>query len=259
MRSIAMLLVAMCLLVGRALADDVRARALIEDAIRAHGGEAALAKGPVRIVTTEGIFHGYEKTPVFFFTCETTTHGTDQIRSVLNGKITVPNGKPNPQMVRIINVLDRHRGWVSMSGEDRQSTDEFSSAQLIEQQHNGYVAWISTLLPLRNPEFALALAGEEKDGNQTRIGVRVSSRGRRDVTLYFDQESNLLVKTVTRGTAGTGVEGKVETNLRLHKPFQGVQCPTMTATYHNGRSLISHWVRDCRLAEKPDPGAFGKP
>lgn len=259
MRSITILLAAMCLLAGTARADDAAARSIIDDAIRAHGGEAALAKWPVRIVKTEGIFHGYEKTPVFFFTCETTTHAANQIRTVLDGKINVPNGKPNPQQIRIVNALDHQRGWVRMAGDDNQSTNEFSPAQLIEQQHNGYLAWISTLAPLKHPEFTLTDAGEEKDGNQTMIGVRVSSRGRRDVTLFFDKESKLLVKTMTRATAGTGVEGKVETNLRLHKPFQGVQCPTMFATYYNGRSLISHWVRDCILAEKPAPGTFDKP
>src|SRR4051794_40518646 len=82
--------------------DSAAARALIDEAIRAHGGEAALARWPVVTVKTEGIFHGYEHTPVFFFTCEETIHGADQFRSILDGKISVPNGKPNPQEFRVV-------------------------------------------------------------------------------------------------------------------------------------------------------------
>ena len=95
-------------------------------------------------------------------------------------------------------------------------------AQLRELQEGGYASWVTTLLPLKGQEFTLALAGEEKIRDQPAVGVLVSSRGRRDVTLFFDKESRLLVKTETRATAGTGVEGKVETILLLHKEFYGV-------------------------------------
>src|SRR5437763_7673127 len=99
------------LLVGAARADDTAAaRAIVDEAVRAHGGEAALAKWPVVTAKTKGIFQGYERTPVFFFTCEVTTHGADQSRSVLDGKITVPNGKPNPQPFQVVNVLAGKRG-----------------------------------------------------------------------------------------------------------------------------------------------------
>lgn len=260
MRLHGFLLITVGVLVGPARAgDSAAARALIEEAIRAHGGETALAKWPVVTAKTEGIFHGYERTLVFFFTCEETMHGAEQFRSVLDGKITVPNGKPNPQKFRIINVLDGKRGWIKMAGDGKQDTQECTPAQLLELQESAYVNWLTTLLPLKGQGFTLTLADEEKDQDRTVIGVRVSSRGRRDVTLFFDKETRLLVKTETRATAGTGVEGKVVTLLRRHKEFQGVQRPTMWAVYHNGRSLISHWVLDYRLAEQAEAGTFGKP
>ena len=241
------------LLVGAVGADDgAAARAVIDEAIRAHGGEAALAKWPVVMVKSEGIFHGYENTPVYFFTNETTTHGAEQFRAVLDGKL-------NEQKFRVVNVLDGKRGWIKPAGASEQDVRACTPAQLRELQEGAYATWVTTLLPLKEKGFTLELTGEEKVHDWPAVGVRVSSRGHRDVTLFFDKESRLLVKTETRATAGTGVEGKVETILRLHKEFHGVQRPTMWMVNHNGRGLFSHWVTDYRVAEKTDAGAFTKP
>jgi hypothetical protein len=254
------LLITVGVLVAPARADDsAAARSLIDEAIRAHGGESALAKWPVVTVKTEGIFHGYERTPVFFFTDEQTMQGTEQFRSVLDGKITVPNGKPSPQKFRVVNVLDGKRGWIKIAGDGKQDSQECTPAQLTELQESAYVNWLITLLPLKGVGFTLTLTGEEKDHNRTLVGVRASSRGHRDVTLLFDKETRLLVKTETRATAGTGVEGKVVTVLSRHKEFQGIRRPTMWVVYYNDRSLMSHWVLDYRLSEQAEVDTFGKP
>lgn len=253
MRFHGFLLIASFVFVGVARADDgVAARAVVDEAIRAHGGEAALAKWPVVTMKTEGIFHGYDRTPVFFFTCVTTVYGAEQYHAALDGEL-------NKQKFRVVNVLNGTSGWIQMAGQGKQVTQDCTLAQLAEFRESGYVSWISTLLPLKEPEFTLTLAGEEKDGDRTRVGVRVSSQGHRDATLFFDKESKLLVKTEERATAGTGVEGKVETLLRQYKAFQGVQRPTMVAIYHDGRSLISHWVLDYQVAAQPAEGAFARP
>ncbi len=260
MRLIGFLLVASELLVGAARADErAAALVLIEGAIQAHGGEAALAKWPVLTVRTEGIFHAYERTPVFFFTCETTTHGAEQCRVVMDGKINVPNGVPNPQKFRIVNVLVGQSAWIHLAGEPKQDTQEASPAQLLEMQEHGYVNWLATLLPLKDKGFTLSLAGEQQDANRTVLGVRVSSKGHRDVTLYFDKETRLLAKTETRGTAGTGKEGKVETVMGRPKEYQGIQRPTQWTVFHDGVSLHTHWVLEYQTAELPAADAFGRP
>src|SRR5262249_6516414 len=128
-----------------------------------------------------------------------------------------------------------------------------------EFQEEGYVACLCTLLPLREPGFTLALAGEEKVGEGPAVGIRVVSKGHREVTLFFDRDTHLLVKSETRGKAGTGKEGKVETFLRQHKEFHGVQRPTMLADYYNGHSLISYWVLDYEVSEQAKAGTFARP
>jgi hypothetical protein len=246
-------LISSALFIGTVRADDgATARAVIDEAIRAHGGEAALTKWPVVTVKTEGIFHGYERTPVYFFTDETTTHGAEQFRAVLDGEL-------NKQKFRVVNVLDGKRGWVKPAGASEQDVRACTPAQLRELQEGCYITWVTKLVPLKGREFTLALTGEEKVLSEPALGVRVSSRGRRDVTLFFDKESRLLVKTETRATAGTGKEGKVETFLRLHKDFHGVKRPTMWMVNHDARPLFSHWVRDYEVAKEAAPAAFAQP
>jgi hypothetical protein len=201
MRHFELPLIASLVLVGAGRADDsAAARSLLDEAIRAQGGEAVLAKSPVTTIKTEGIFHGYERTPVFFFTGEATQQ-TDHYRSTLDGDM-------QKQKFRLVNVFDGKQGWIKTVGDGKQFTQDCTPAQLAEFRESGYVNWISSLVPLRDSIFTLVITGEQKDRDQTVVGIRVTSAGHRDVTLFFDKESRLLVKTETRATAGTGSKAK---------------------------------------------------
>ena len=158
-----------------------------------------------------------------------------------------------------------------MEGNDKEETREFTPAELDDRRDDAYLNWVCTLLPLKSPDFSLTFAGEEKFSEVTwqkfvpyeillpAVGVRVSSKGHRDVTLFFDKESHLLVKTETRSRAGTSVEGKVETILRRHKAIEGVQRPMMQMTFHDGKPLWSHWVMEYRVAKSGEASMFAKP
>ncbi len=245
--------IGLCLLTSSVRADDsAAARALVDDAIRAHGGEAALAKYSVVTVKTEGIFQGYDRTPVFFHTCETTIQGADQYRISLHGEL-------NKQKFHIVNILDGEQGWIKQSGESMEDTSRCSPTQLTNFRECGYINRVTTLVPLKSREFRLALAGEQQHHEQTLVGVRVSCRGHRDITLYFDKQTHLLVKIEERGTAGTGVDGKVETIRGRYKDVQGIQMPISWEVYYNGRCLWSHHVIEYQLANQPEPGTFAKP
>jgi hypothetical protein len=265
MRFHGLILFALALLVSAANADErAAARALVEKAMVAHGGEAALAKWPLVTANTMGTFHGHERTPVFFFKSEITNYGAERWRHVLDGEL-------KGEKFRVANVLDGKRGWVKMAGNGKEETRDFTATELEDRREDVYVHWISTLLPLKSPDFTLTLAGEEKFSDVTwqkfvpyeillpAVGVRVSSKGHRDVTLFFDKESHLLVKTETRSRAGTSVERKVETILRRHKAIEGVQRPMMLMTFHDGKPLWSHWVMEYRVGEAAETEMFAKP
>jgi len=69
-----------------------------------------------------------------------------------------------------------------------------------------------TTLHLRQPTLSLTHLGESKVVNRPVVGVKVAQQGHRDVLLYFDNETRLLVKRSTRfGRTGcvdvTGLAG----------------------------------------------------
>jgi len=246
-------LLALAVLTGAVQADDSdAARVLVDEAIRAHGGEEALTKYPVVTVKTEGIFQGHKGTPVFFHTSEATTHGDDRFCVSLSGKLL-------KKEFQIVNVLDGKVGWIRQASEGKQDTQECSPAQLADFREGGYLNRVTTLVPLKGRDFTLSLAGEQKHNDRALAGVRVSCRGQRDVTLYFDKQTHLLVKTEERGKAGTDAEGKVETIRGRYKEVLGVQMPTSWEVYYNDQCLWSHHVIEYKFVEKPAPGTFAKP
>lgn len=233
-------------------ADEANARTIIDAAIRAHGGEAALAKFPVVTATTQGIFQGFERTPVFFFTGVTTTHGAEHYRSTLDGKL-------HEQPFHVVNVLNREHGWIEMSGNGKQEILDATPSQMEEFRERGYLSWISSLVPLKDPKFTLTATGEQTDSSRPLVGVRVSHPQHRDVTLYFDRDTHLLTKSETQATAGTGKPGKVETLFGRHKMVEGVLRPMHWTVYYNGAGLISHDVQEYKLAQEPNAETFAKP
>lgn len=228
------------------------ARAIIDRAIVTHGGEAALSKWPVITIRSEGIFHGFDRTPVFFFTSETTSHGSTQFTKKLDGKL-------HEEPFHVANVLEGSRGWVKIAGNGKEETREFTAKELQSAQESAYLFGLLTLVPLKNPAFTLTVVDGDKTADQPNDGIRVSSPGHRDVTLFFAKKSGLLVKSMTRGRAGTPVEGNIETIYRQHKEIQGMQMPMSMMVSHNGTPLYSHWMRKYRFADKPEPGQFIRP
>ena len=253
MRISGCLIVVIALTAPAALAaDGVTARTLLDQAIRAHGGEAELEKYPAVTVKTEGIFQGHERTPVFFHTCEATTHGADQYRVSLSGKL-------QKQAFQIINVLDGDRGWIKQGDKTIADTSLCTPVQLADFREQGYLNWITTLVPLKSSDFTLTLAGEQTRHAATLVGIRVSREGHRDVTLFFDKVTHLLVKIDERGTAGTGVDGHVETIRGKYQRVKGLHLPSSWEVFYNGKCLWSHHVTEYGLAEKPAPGTFDEP
>ena len=53
--------------------------------------------------------------------------------------------------------------------------------------------YLSQVLPLTDKTYPLTGAGEAKVNDRPAVGVKVTARGHRDVTLYFDKESGLLL------------------------------------------------------------------
>jgi hypothetical protein len=89
----------------------------------------------------------------------------------------------------------------------------------------------------------------------------VSHQGHRDVSLYFDKETGLLVKSVQTVKAQElgGQEVKQEFFQKDYKEVGGVKVPTKHVFLRDGKKYVEAEGTEIKLLEKLDDGTFGKP
>ena len=232
-----------------ARADDAAdAKALIEKAVKAHGGQENLDKYPCNTVAMKGKVHVMEM--AIPFTGEVTTQRGDKLK--LDLEIEAGGMK-----IRIVNVFAGDKGWKKMGDQ----TTDMDKDEIAEAKSQTYSAWVSSLAPLlKGKDFTFAPIGEMKVNDKPALGVKVSSKGHRDVDLYFDKQTGMLVKTETRvKDDATGQEVTQEEFPSDYKDVQGLKQPMKNVIKRDGKVFVEAEVTDVTLAEKLDEGVFGKP
>lgn len=228
-------------------ADDAVARAAVDRAVKAHGGADILAKFPASTVQFKGTFHGMGQ--AIPFTGEVASHKGDRHRF----EVAVEAGG---QKFQLAHVLAGDKGWVKANG----ATKEMDKDELTEAREEAHAAWVATLAPLKDKAFELSLIGEVQVEGKAAAGVKVSHKDRRDVNLYFDKETGLLVKTESRvKDEGSGQEVTDEAFLSDYKDVQGTKQPMKVVVKRDGKLYVEGEVTDITLAESLDVSVFAKP
>jgi hypothetical protein len=226
--------------------DDTTVRTLVDKAVQAQGGHDKLAKLPAITAKLKGTFHGLGA--AMTFTGELAAQGPD--KSKLDIEVDAEG-----QKFRLVNVLHGDKAWVKF-GDD---TEELDKEDLAEAREEAYGEWVATLVPLKDKAFRLAPLGEITLDKRPALGVTVSSTGHRDVNLYFDKETGLLVKTEARVKDDDGQEVTEETFLGEYKDVQGTRQATKFTIKRDGKLYLECEVTEYQLAEKLDDSVFAKP
>jgi outer membrane lipoprotein-sorting protein len=226
--------------------DSADARAIVDKAIKAQGGDK-LAK--IKGVTTKmkGTVHvmGLD----IPFTGEVVAHGPDQLKLDLEAEA-------GGQKFRIVNVINGDKGWTRMG----ETTTELDKDKLAEAREGTHKGWVATLVPLKDKKFTLATIGEVMVEKRPALGVKVSYKGRRDIDLYFDKETHLLVKVETQVLdEGSGKELLEETFYTDYKDVQGTKQAMKFSIKRDGKAFLEAEASDHELAEKIEASVFDKP
>lgn len=229
-----------------ARADDAAAKALVEKAVKAHGGDA-LAKFTAVTSTFKGTFHGMgQELPI---TGQVATQGPDKVKMDMEIEA-------GGQKIHIVNVIAGDKGWTRV-GTD---TTELPKDAVDEAREHTYAGWVATLSPLTGKEFTLVATGETKVNDKPALGVKVSSKGRRDVDLYFDKESGMLVKSEAKvKDEGSGQEVTEESFYSGYKDIQGTKQAMKFKVLRDGKLYVEGEASETYLSEKLDEGTFAKP
>lgn len=183
------------------------------------------------------------------FTGEVNTQRGDQHRIAIT--LTIDG-----QAIEFASIVNGNQGWLKIND----NSVDMPADKLTDSKEAAYAAWVTSLLPLKDKEFKLAPFGEIEIGGRKAAGVNVTREGHRSITLFFDKESSLLVRTETVVRDEVSFkEVTEEVTYSNHKAFDGVQHPTRIVIKRNGQAHVDAEIEDFKAAEKLDDSMFSKP
>jgi outer membrane lipoprotein-sorting protein len=229
--------------------DDADLKAVIAKAIKAHGGADNLAKYKAGVLKIKGKFYGMGAG--IDFTGETAFQAPDRFRLEVEVEVMGQNFKS-------IQVVNGAKGWIALNDQ----VNPMSKEMLVEVQEQMHAGRLTRLLPLTGKDYKLSPLGEAKVGGRPAVGVRVEHKKYRDISLYFDKEKYLLLKSETRAKdvqGGGDTELTVETLYGDYKKVDGVQVAHKVTVKRDGKLYVESETTEVKMAEKLDDGVFAKP
>lgn len=233
-------------LVAEAPAQDAAVQAIIEKAIKAHG-EKFISK-PV-MAKTKGsldILGGLN------FTQEVTAQLPNQYKEVMELEV-------NGQKVTVKTVFDGEQGWLNVNGQEQKLDDKILT-ELKEAGNLMRLSRLSTLLSNKDKAFELSPLGEMKADSKTIVGIKVATKGFRDVSLYFDKDTGLMYKSERRVVDPmTQMELTEERVIQEYQEQDGSKYPKKVLVNRDGKKFMEAEVIELKYLDKLDNSEFGKP
>lgn len=223
--------------------------ALLDKAMQAAGGEAKLAKLQGIMLKGKGVYHeaGGQNMP---FTGTWYYQGVDKYRQYMEMEVM----KKKTMELRVVNG---DKGWTKDGPLEAQIMDK---DELGAEKENIYFNWVTTLAPLKSKEFKLTAADEIKVEGKAAAGLLVARKGQRDIKLYFDKETNFLVKTERKvKDLSTRKEVLEEMYFSKVKDVDGIKLPLKYSVKWDGQLQADAEMTEAKAADKLDEKLFAKP
>ncbi|MSQ97104.1 MAG: hypothetical protein EXR98_21475 [Gemmataceae bacterium] len=229
-------------------AQDTDIRDVLRKAIVAHGGEKNLSKFKAVVSKFKGTMEvGGVKAGVVG---ETSLQKPDKVKNVMTLDI-------NGNAIDIVTVFNGKKLWVSAMGKTMEIDDEkILKAAREEMQAEGASSFADYL---KEP-FELNSLGDVKVKGKAAIGIRISKKGQKDVSMFFDKQTNLLVKTEMRTLDGaTGKEVTQEKYILGYQERNGMKIPKRVEVQKDGKTFMDVEIIESQAFEKLDDSVFAKP
>lgn len=248
MRRLWLILAASSLLPTSTAADEA-GRAVVEKAIRAHGGAEKVAKLRIMRIKVEGTMALAPGQPEVPFVLEDWWQMPGQYKTTASYEL---GGKTVSQT----QAIDGQVGWLQFDGQVQNLPKE-AVAEMREQK---YAEDLDRLGFLADKGTEVTALGEAKVAGRAATGVVVKAQGHRDVKLYFDAESGLLVKR-EHGIldCATGKEVVQEVVFGGYRETGGVPHYHTLTAYRGGRKFVDAKVVEVEFFGNLDKKVFAKP
>jgi hypothetical protein len=226
--------------------DDLRG--VIDKAIKAHGGQEKIDKhkaGQVKskgMVDVNGMTIGYSE--------EATYHLPNKFRSLQQLDV-------NGMNIKVMIGYDGTKAWINVNGMDVDMMLD-KIADLMKEQ--AYLSEVTRLTVLKNKDYELSSLGESKVQDKPAVGVRVGRKGHKDINLFFDKDSGLLLKFEHRTVDfNTMQEVNEERIITEYQDKDGLKEPKKAVVNRDGKKYIDVEVVEVKYLDDIDDTQFSKP
>jgi len=229
------------------------AKAILEKAIKAQGGEAKLAKLKTARIKVKGK-GDFPMVGEQDFVIEDIWQAPDRYLSTIEMHI-------GGQDVTIKQCLNGKEGWTSVND----MVIDMPKKDFAEFKEQAYAESLERLGFLKDDSFKVDVLKEIKVNDKPAVGVVVMSKGHRDVKLYFDKDSGLLVKREhdVMNEGDKDEEGKLvnqQVFFSDYKEKDGLKVAHKLVANRGGKKFIEAEVTDIELPDKKwEDSVFAKP
>lgn len=226
-------------------ADDVND--LIAKAIKAHGGEEALAKGKAHQWKVKGVAEILNMK--MEYTSDYSFQAPNQFRFAMKADV-------GGMKIEITAATDGKVCWEQSGDQMREMEAKKGKAFM----HNVHTINASMLVGLKDKDNKLSLADEVMVEGKPAVGVKIEAKGHADVYLYFDKTTYLTVKSkTTMWDEFTDKEISQESLFLDYKDKNGVKNFHKLVIKRDGKAFITEEMSDMKIVDKLDAKLFAKP
>jgi hypothetical protein len=251
MRRLALVLMALNLLVLCALpssaGDDKEVAAVIEKAIKAHFPKGFDATKEAVRIKSKGTLQ------TMGLKVEYTSVASMYAGKFMEAMYMDVMGKK----VNVISGFNGKEGWVKAGDKDVKVTDDM----LPEFKEAAFVAsHVWQLIFTKDKAVKYALSGEVQVKGKPALGMVISREGKKDIKVFFDKNSGLIVKAETRKR--DPMSGKETTEERFITEYQDLDGRKVAKKFellHDGKEFLKAEVTDVQFLDKLDASEFAQP
>jgi hypothetical protein len=160
--------------------------------------------------------------------------------------------------IEITEVFTGKAGWASVMG----MTNPLDDEQIKDHKDKLYLDSISNLVAIKNDkEIKIKSLGAAKVGDNAVVGIEVTKKDQRDIKLYFDAKTHLLLKTAyTARNPVTKDEVKAESLYSDHKEIvPGMKMAAKCVVNYDGEKFLEYEITEMRVVPQHDASIFAKP
>ena len=227
---------------------DAEAKVIVEKAIEAQGGKEALEKYKASSSKVKGemALFGVQ----IPFTGDVVSMQPDKVFSQIDASM-------QGQQITVVQIVNGDKLKQTMNGMPSPMED----AQKKEMKQLPLMLEVSSLTPLlKGDKFTVKAEKDEKVGDVDASVILVTGKDLKDVRMFFDKKTGLVLKTTRKGLGlGAGadmVEVTEETMVSEWKTIDGVKMPSKSVVSHDGKKFMTMEMTEMKLMDKADPKKF---